>query len=178
MGLLDLADRSLSTMSKKEQLSAALSNHRCQHILYPPFVERKNDLPNLIWNRVPFSLASRKQIPKERGVYAFAVEFSDMKLPPSTHILYIGKAGDLNSNNDLWTRYYDYIKTERRNDRPRIHQMLNQWKGFLTYFYATVDQNTGTADIEETLLDIFIPPYNRGDFSAELSSLLKGANLI
>lgn len=178
MGLLDLAYRNTSTMSQEQQLSAALSSHRCQHILYPPFVERKKDLPDLVWNRVPFSPESRSQIPKEKGVYAFAVEFSDSKLPPSTHILYIGKAGDLNSNNTLWSRYYDYIKTLRKNDRPRIHQMLNQWKGFLTYFYATVDPNIATADIEETLLDIFIPPYNRGDFSAELSSLLKGANLI
>lgn len=175
--LLDLANANLAGMTDEQRLQAALTKHMCRHIIYPPFFEKKIDLPDLNWESVPFLAESREKIPKTRGVYAFAVTLNDKKLPSNCHILYVGKAGDLNSANTLWKRYYDYIVTQRRNDRPRIHEMLTQWKGHLTYFYAQVDNGTGTAAIEEALLDILIPPYNRGDFSPELASLLKGANI-
>jgi hypothetical protein len=176
--LLDLANRSLTAMTAEERLIAALQKHNCNHVLYPPFLERTADLPKLKWKKVPFCQDSRKHIPREKGVYAFAVEFVNELLPSSSHILYIGKGGDINSQNNLWKRYYDYIRTEKKNDRPRIGEMLRQWRGQLTYYYATVGPGISTGDVEETLLDILIPPYNRGDFSAELTSLLKGANIL
>jgi hypothetical protein len=176
--LLDLADRSLTAMTKEERLIASIKKHQCWHVLYPPFFERVNDLPNLTWQSVPFSLQSRSLIPKQKGVYAFGVQFGHAKLPQSCHILYVGKAGDVNTDNTLWRRYYDYIYTQRINDRPRICEMLRQWEGKLVYFYAVVDPSTNTGVIEEYLLDILVPPYNRGDFSAELTNLLKGANII
>ena len=176
--LLDLANPSLTAMTPEEKLIAALSKHNANHILYPPFLKRTKDLPKLKWNKVPFCKESRKKIPREKGVYAFAVEFVDDLLPTSSHILYIGKGGDIQSQNNLWKRYYDYLRTERINDRPRICEMLRQWKGHLTYYYATVAPDVSTGDVEETLLDILIPPYNRGDFSAELTNLLKGANIL
>jgi len=176
--LLDLADSSLTAKTKEEKLMAELSRYNNQHILYPPFMGRTEELPALDWNKLSFSPESRKHVPREKGVYAFAVEFEHPFLPPSCHILYIGKAGDVNSNNSLWKRYYDYLRTEKKNDRPRVCQMLRQWKGNLSYYYATVEHGVSTGDIEETLLDILIPPYNRGDFSAELTSLLKEANIL
>jgi hypothetical protein len=176
--LLDLANASLTAMTAEERLIAALSKHNANHILYPPFLQRTKDLPVLKWNKVPFCKASRAKIPREKGVYAFAVEFEDSLLPTNSHILYIGKGGDIQSQNNLWKRYYDYLRTEKVNDRPRIGEMLRQWKGHLTYYYATVSPGVSTGDVEETLLDILVPPYNRGDFSSELTSLLKGANIL
>ena len=176
--LLDLANASLTAMTAEERLIAALAKHNANHILFPPFLKRTKDLPVLKWNKVPFCKASRASIPREKGVYAFAVEFEDSLLPTNSHILYIGKGGDIKSQNNLWKRYYDYIRTEKVNDRPRIGEMLRQWKGHLTYYYATVAPGVSTGDVEETLLDILVPPYNRGDFSSELSNLLKGANIL
>ncbi|NOH18502.1 hypothetical protein [Vibrio cyclitrophicus] len=176
--LLDLAKPDLSVMTDEEKLMSALSLHNTRHILYPPFLKRADDLPNLQWNKVPFCKASRARVPREKGVYAFVLEFSHNFLPNSSHVLYIGKGGDITSKNNLWKRYYDYMRTEKKNDRPRIHEMLCQWKGHLTYYYATVDQGVSTGTVEETLLDVLIPPYNRGDFSAELTDLLKGANIL
>jgi len=176
--LLDLADPTLRAMSDEEKLIAALSKHNVNHTLYPPFIKRTDDLPELQWEKLPFCKESRPLVPKEKGVYAFAVEFEHALLPNSSHILYIGKAGDINSNNTLWKRYYNYLRTEKINDRTRICEMLRQLKGHLSYYYAIVDVGISTGDVEETLLDILIPPYNRGDFSAELTSLLKGANIL
>ena len=176
--LLDLADVSLKAQTPENMLIAALSKHNSNHILYPPFIKRASELPKLKWKKVPFCKESRDLISREKGVYAFVVEFLDESLPSNSHILYVGKGGDVQSNNNLWKRYYDYIRTEKVNDRPRIGEMLRQWKGHLTYYYATVGSDISTGDVEKTLLDILIPPYNRGDFSAELTDLLKGANIL
>lgn len=176
--LLDLADGSLNAKTDEEKLMSELAAHRCNHVLYPPFFKRVNELPELEWKKVSFTEMSRAEVPREKGVYAFAVEINHNFLMPITHILYVGKAGDVNSNNTLWRRYYDYLRTEKISDRVRIAGMLQRWKGCLSYYYAVVDDGVSTAKVEETLLDILIPPYNRGDFSAELSNLLKGANII
>lgn len=176
--LLDLADGSLNSLTKDQMLMAQLTKHLCQHVMYPPFFERANDLPPLVWQKVDFNLSSRAMVPKEKGVYAFALEINHTSMVPVTHILYIGKAGDTDSSNTLWKRYYDYIRTEKVADRVRIAEMLRQWRGKLSYYYAVVGDEFSTGVIEESLLDILIPPYNRGDYSVELSSLLKGANII
>ncbi|MEE8059540.1 MAG: hypothetical protein V3T17_17155, partial [Pseudomonadales bacterium] len=158
-----MADGSLNAQSEEQKLMAQLSLHHCSHVLYPPFFDRADDLPDLSWQKLDFKPESRVQVPRQKGVYAFALELAGSSLLPVTHILYVGKAGDVNSNNTLWRRYYDYIRTERVGDRVRIAQMLRQWKGCLSYYYAVVDEGTSTGDVEETLLDILIPPFNRGD---------------
>lgn len=178
MDLLDLAKPSLDNMSDEQKLMASLRLHSLQHILYPPFFSRASDLPTLNWHKIKFLPENRTLLPDEKGVYAFALEFDMNGLPPIIHILYVGKAGDISSNNTIYKRYYDYIRTQRINDRASIHQMLNLWKDNLSYYYATVDEDVSTGDIEKTLLDIFIPPYNRGDYSVQLRSLLRGANIL
>ncbi len=177
-GPLDLARSHLESMNEAERLQADLSRYKTRHVLYPPFFTLLDELPNLEWKRVSFCLDSRSKVPKKRGVYAFAIDIQNAKLPATSYILYIGKAGDIGSNNTLWNRYYDYIKTQRRNDRPGIHEMLNLWRNHLTYYFATVDNNQSTGDLEKKLLSILIPPYNKGDFSAEMSSILRGIKII
>lgn len=178
MSLLDLAMPDINNLSPEEKLRAQVLAHQLQHFLYPPFFMRHLDLPDLTWAKVRFRPESRNELPKSKGVYAFAVELGIGCVPPVTHILYVGKAGDINSNNTIYDRYYDYIRTKKINDRPRICQMLRQWDGHLSYYYAVVDDDVSTGEIEKILLDILIPPYNRGDYSAEIKSLLKGANIL
>ncbi len=176
--LLDLANRDNEKATDEERAMGALTKHALRHILYPAFFQRHNDLPNLEWKKVRFEKGFRSQVPKRKGVYAFALDINIPNIPPTSHILYIGLAGNIDSNNTLFKRSYDYERTARKNDRPRIGEMLRQWEGHLSYYYAVIDDDTPTGPIEKTLLDILIPPYNRGDYSAEMSSLLKGANLI
>ena len=176
--LLDLATPALDSLTLEEQLSAQLALHRESYILYPPFMQRVNDLPKLQWNSIDFDMKHRSQLPKEKGVYAFAIELNDSRLPKSSHIAYVGKAGDINSENTIWKRFYDYIRNRNIGDRPRISEMLRRWEGHLRYYYAVVPSGISTGDVEEYLIDILMPPYNRGDFSPELQSLLKGANIL
>ncbi|PQJ47543.1 hypothetical protein BTN99_06310 [Vibrio campbellii] len=55
--LLDLANRSLENKSKEELLMADIKLHSNPFILYPPFFERADDLPDLEWKK---SLSLRK----------------------------------------------------------------------------------------------------------------------
>jgi hypothetical protein len=176
--LLDLATPALKSLSRQEQLSAQLALHIERYILYPPFVQRVNDLPQLQWHSIDFDMAHRDKLPRSKGVYAFAIEFNDSRLPKTSHITYIGKAGDDNSNNTIWNRFYDYVRHRNIGDRPRISEMLTRWEGHLRYYYAVVPAGFSTGDVEEHLIDILMPPYNRGDYSPELQSLLKGANIL
>ncbi|EBP0009264.1 hypothetical protein HX37_00005 [Salmonella enterica] len=175
---LDLARPHLANMSEEEKLKADVLRHKTKHVLYPPFFQLINELPDLEWRKVKFTADSRRHIPKEKGVYAFAIDLGTSKLPGTSYILYVGKAGDINSDNTLFNRFYDYIRTQRRNNRPRIHDMLTLWKDHLSYYYAVVADGQSTGELEEKLLNILIPPYNKGDFSAEMSSLLRGVNII
>lgn len=178
--ILDLARPSLDAMSESEKLQAALKLHCNQHVLYPPFFQLSKKLPDLKWEKSYFNgeLSDRKNIPKKSGVYAFSIEVKGDFLPATSYILYVGRAGDERSANTLFKRYYDYIQTFRRNDRPRVHEMLKFWCGNLAYYYAPIEDKTIIAETEKTLINILLPPVNRGDYSAELSKLLKGVHII
>lgn len=176
--LMDLADGSLNQQSKEEGLKAALKLHSLQYSLYPPFFSRAEDLPNLKWEKLKFGNDSRSKVPKEQGVYAFVLEVLHSNLMNNAYVLYIGKAGDLNSQNTLHKRYGDYLGNLRRMDRVRISDMLNRYKDNLTYYYAKVPEGISTGYIEKVLLEVFIPPFNTNDFSPELKLLMKGADLL
>ena len=52
------------------------------------------------------------------------------------------------------------------------------WKDHMVYLHAEVEPAISTGDVEKMLTTIFIPPYNRADFTGEVADLLKGACLL
>lgn len=174
----DLAKKKVKAEDTDKLIMAQLAMHEVKPVLYPPFFEKMNDLPKLEWKKCKFTKVNRKTMPKKKGVYAFAIEIEHKFLPANCYILYVGKAGDINSKNTIWNRYYDYIRCQEKNIRPRIREMLTMWKDHLVYFHAEVDTNISTHDVEKMLTTIFVPPYNRADFTGEVADLLKGAGLL
>ncbi len=174
----DLAKKQVQSADPRHQIMGQLKQHSFSAVMYPPFFEKANDLPALNWKKCKFEPQNRATLPKKQGVYAFAIEIGLQNLPPNCYILYVGKAGDLTSNNTIWHRYYDYVRCQKNYDRPRIGEMLNMWKDHLVYFHAEVAPTISTGDIEKMLTTIFIPPYNRADFTGEIADLLKGANIL
>jgi hypothetical protein len=174
----DLAKKQVQTADDDLLIMGQLSQHAFSSIMYPPFFEKANDLPKLVWKKCKFEMKNRDTLPKKQGVYVFAIEIDHPCLPQNCYILYVGKAGDLKSNNTIWHRYHDYIRYQKRNIRPRIREMLNMWKDHLVYFHAEVDPSTSTGDVEKMLTTIFLPPYNTADFTGEVADLLKGAGLL
>ncbi len=174
----DLAKKKVQAEDPDKLIMGQLALHEVSAVLYPPFFEKMNDLPSLKWHKCKFTSANRSTLPKKKGVYAFAIEIEHPFLPSNCYILYIGKAGDINSNNTIWNRYADYLRCQKKNIRPRIREMLTMWKEQMVYFHAEVDPKISTGDVEKMLTTIFIPPYNRADFTGEVADLLKGAGLL
>lgn len=176
--VIDLAKKHAQSADPRMQVIAQLTLHNFSAVMYPPFFDKAQDLPVLVWKKCKFEPQNRTALPRKQGVYAFAIEVGYPNLPGNSYILYVGKAGDLKSKNTIWHRYYDYIRTQKTYDRIRIGEMLNMWKDHLVYFHAEVDPKKSTGEIEKMLTTIFVPPYNRADFSGEIADLLKGANIL
>lgn len=175
--VLDDLDSAIDEMTQDEKRQAYISKFRSEFVLVPPFFEQKLTLPDLQWNKIQFTEA-RKRLPKNQGVYVFSVEVQGNNLPSNSYVLYVGKAGDINSKNTIAKRYRNYVREKNNNIRSNLHTMLNQWYGNLSYSYASVPIGQSTGEIEQILTTIFVPPYNTNDFTAEVKTLLKGASIL
>ncbi len=175
--IYDVLDEQIENQTEDEKRLAYISKYRREFILCPAFIKKKDELPDLNWSTIKFN-ADNPNLPDQQGVYAFSIVIENGNLPANSYILYVGKAGDVTSNNTIKKRYRDYVREVRVQSRPAIHRMLNLWKGHLSYHYAVVPNGVSTGDIEQQLTTIFIPPYNTNDFIAEVRDLLKGASIL
>jgi len=61
-------------------------------------------------------------------------------------------------------RYSQYCRDEILGDQSkRIHvaEMLNRWRGYLWFYYATIPSQAHTHRVENVLLAAYLPPCNR-----------------
>jgi hypothetical protein len=173
----DVLDEEIEEQSQDDKRLAYISKYRREFVLCPAFIKAKADLPDLEWNTIKFN-AENPNLPDQQGVYVFSINIEHGNLPNNSYILYVGKAGDVNSKNTIRKRYQDYVREARVQSRPKIHRMLNLWSEHLSYHYAEVPNGMSTGDIEQLLTTIFIPPYNTNDFLGEVRNLLKGASIL
>jgi hypothetical protein len=175
--IYDILDDEIDNQSEDDKRLAYISKYRREFVLCPAFISTKSDLPTLNWQSFSFN-TDGVVLPDQQGVYVFSINVIGANLPNNSYILYVGKAGDTNSNNTIRKRYRDYVRELRVKSRPKIHRMLKLWEEHLTYHYAEVADGVSTGDIEEQLTTIFVPPYNTNDFVVELRDLLKGASIL
>ena len=134
-------------------------------------------VPPLNWQSVRFSAEARADIPQQRGIYAFVLQFQDhvngpLPLPMHGYILYAGITGHIGAERTLRDRYGDYLRDKRRAKRRRIHHMLNLWPDDLYFHYSVVDDAVELDKLELALNDAMIPPFVTNDFSAEVRPLV------
>ncbi|MEL0655566.1 hypothetical protein V6257_11030 [Pseudoalteromonas issachenkonii] len=170
-------DQEIAQQGDDDKRLAYISKYRREFVLCPAFIATKNDLPALNWNSIKFN-DPNAVLPEQQGVYAFSININHNHLPNNSYILYVGKAGDVTSQNTIKRRYRDYVREQRVQTRASIHRMLNLWSEDLTYHYAEVPNGISTGEIEKQLTTIFIPPYNTNDFVAEIRDLLRGASIL
>lgn len=149
-----------------------------QFLLCPALFTRTADLPPLTWVKVKYSDYKLHTFPRHQGVYMFMVSFDNSNLPSNSYIMYVGKAGDINSPNTIFTRFKDYIYPSGYRDRPRVRPLIKHFADHLYYYYATIPAGQSTSEVESALADIFAPPCCQRDFSAKVRSLLKGVRII
>lgn len=125
----------------------------------------------LNWQRVRFTTANKDQVPKERGIYAFALSLEPSPLPQHGYIMYIGIAGQQTAGT-LNARYKKYLSDLRKEDgRRRVYDMLSRWNGDLFFSFASIpDTSINLRVLETAFLDALRPPVNSADFSAAISN--------
>lgn len=130
----------------------------------------------LVWKKVRFDSQGRKNVPDERGLYAFTLELTPSALPPHGYILYVGITGQ-DSKGTLNSRYRQYERErDQEKGRPRIVYMLKKWAGDIHFNFAPIsDAKVNLKDVERSFLDAVIPPMNSADFSADIVRARKAA---
>ena len=141
-------------------------------ILSPDKLQR-NDyvLDGLNWNSILYNDANElEKIPNDkRGLYAFAICHPSQVLPPHGYVLYIGIAGR-NSDRPLRTRYKEYLNVTKVKKRVRIARMIGTWHEVLRFYFAPVDDDVSTKDlqeIEKQLNTALMPTFSVGDLEAD-----------
>lgn len=160
-GLVDFANEAASDIAKY-QLSMVLNANSILADAHP--------IDALQWSSVKYGDDEVNQVPDDRrGIYAFAICRPSDVLPPHGYILYIGIAGR-DSDRSLRARYKDYLNARKVIKRARIARMIGTWHPVLRFFYAPVDDNISSDDLqllEEQLNSALLPPFSEGDLDAE-----------
>ena len=128
----------------------------------------------LDWKCVKFERHNKSQIPAEKGVYAFFIEPRIADFPSHAYLTYIGQAGH-ESDGNLQNRFENYFQEKRKPKRVHIYRMLNIWEDYLYFYYAEVNPTqTDLRQLEQKLLDTFIPPFSKVGYSAQISEIIRG----
>lgn len=126
--------------------------------------------PTLSWTRVRFDKAGVKSMPDDKmGVYTFIAEPEIAGHSSVRYLLYVGEAKE----QSLRKRVTSYLY-ESKKEKPRIHvsEMVLKFQSHLWIYFAVIDNVASIAQIEDQLLQAFLPPFNR-DFPATVASLMK-----
>lgn len=155
-----------------------MAKYQRTFLLCPLLLDKVDALPNLDWKTVDYD-PNLYDLPDEQGVYAFSITAKNsINLPNNSYILYVGKAGDLDSDNTIKKRYRNYVTESGLKDRHKVRAMVKLFGGHLKYHYSKTPVGISTADVEKILTKVFIPPFNVADFDIDLKCLLKGVGIL
>ena len=127
----------------------------------------------LNWKCVKFERGNANQIPTMKGIYAFFIEPRIAQFPTHGYLAYIGQAG-YESERNLRKRFGDYLSEKTKPKRPLVNFMLNTWENHLYFYYTEVDPTqTDLRQLEQKLLDTFMPPFSLDGYSAEIGKMEK-----
>jgi len=179
INLNDEIDDSIDELDEDDNRQAYLAffKESFPFLLCPTLYRRSVDLPQLNWVKVKYTDHALHTFPAQQGVYIFMVSFENNNLPSNSYVMYVGKAGDVNSNNTIVRRFMDYVNPSGFRDRPRVKKLIKHFREHLYYYYATIPAGQSTADVESALADVFVPPCCQRDFSANVRSLLRGIRI-
>ena len=119
-------DEAADEFDENEQREAYLGffKNSFPFLLCPALFRRSEDLPDLEWVKVKYSEHDQHIFPEQQGVYMFAVSFESRNLPLNSYVMYVGKAGDLDSANTISKRFRDYVNSSGYRDRPKVKKLI------------------------------------------------------
>lgn len=156
----------------------AIKAHVRRFLLYPPFWKdsSKHILQNINWRRVKFTAANVHRVPTCNGIYCFVM------MPPkpnnfwnTRYLFYIGRAASVS----LRSRYKSYLDEKSgigiggQKARIKIEEMLNDFDGYMYFYYAELTDFNEIAEVEKKLLNTYMPYVNTSIPEAKISEELK-----
>jgi hypothetical protein len=150
-------------IAEQDQLQA----HRYDFFLWPKLWSEYTLSVVFNWQVHPFVETEIPRIPARPGIYGFLVQPGIASFPSCSYLMYIGKTA-----RTLRQRFKEYIdEKQRETGRPKIVRLLNKYQGYLYFCCSTVDPTIPIDDVEEALLNAFLPPCN-DQFSAGVSRVI------
>ena len=141
------------------EFRATVSYHIRKFLLHPPiWIEPANliSIP-LKRKRVRFTEKNKGSVPQNKGIYCFVLNPKYKYFFETRYLFYVGK-----TNRTLRERYSEYLDEQAGVGKPRlkIEEMLNLYKDYVYFYYATIDNKTDVDVCEKKVLNTFVPPVN------------------
>jgi len=147
---------------------AYAKNHFVKMMFFPQAWQAARTV-HLTWNAIDFP-PSPNSLPDLPGVYVFVVTTNIFDCDWAGGLFYIGKA------TSLYQRISSYIaeidKDFQATRRPKVWKMVNQWNGYLKYFYTTTATVAAAESLETEMIEAFRPPFNT-KYDAETSRVMR-----
>lgn len=123
------------------------------------------------WKSVPFKSTNLKKVPTKRGVYAFFVHPRFPHLAQAKYLFYVGK-----TNRTLQKRYGEYLDDMAGKGKPRVKvfTMMKMYREHLHFYYAELSSAKEIGELEDCLLNTFVPHVNTLIPQARINPELKG----
>ena len=161
-----------SVVDFAKQANDEIGKFKFEVIVSPEKLQRDDYLLDVLnWDSIIYNDANDlEKVPDDkRGLYAFAICHPSDVLPPHGYILYIGIAGR-NSDRSLQARYKEYLNKKKVLKRPRIARMIGTWHEVLRFYFAPIDDDVSTEDlqeIEKQLNTALMPTFSEEDLEAD-----------
>ncbi len=111
------------------------------------------------------------KIPNDKkGVYAFIVKSNSSDLPSNSYVMYIGAAG-VKSDNNLRSRYKNYLSNSSIESRPTIARLIYDWHEVLYFSFASVGSSVSETELEDFEIELntlFAPPFSQNDIGGTI----------
>jgi hypothetical protein len=153
------------------QISDDLRQHNVSRIVLSPnrWATYQQNI-NFNWILIKFNKDNVNKIPDDKyGIYSFVVDPGIANHPRASSLLYIGKAQDQSLRKRI-TQYFH--EPDNPKGRPPIQNMLIDWPDHLYVCFTVVDKVEEIENIEDALLNAFVPPINQ-TFKGELGKAVR-----
>lgn len=143
--------------------------HEYRFLLWPKQWTLYNFSDLFNWEIHPFQRDKVDQIPIEPGVYCFIIQPGIANHPYCSYLMYVGM-----TKRPLRERFKQYFSEKRNieNGRPKILKLLHVYQDYLHFCCTGIAETERIEDIEDKLLNAFIPPCN-DEYPAEIRRVMK-----
>lgn len=177
----DLAGANSAPKARRKKWSAAeheaavadIKRHMEDFVLHPSSWKSYRSTTALKWESVQFGPATRAQVPKKPGLYAFAVQPPHSDFPPSSWLFYVGEVGATGSvRRTLWQRYKEYLTELEESVRAKVGTFIYRYRGYVRFYYCALDPATSDLKaMEMALISALWPDGNINDFDADVARI-------